>query len=787
MLKNYLVVALRNLFRHKIYSAINLLGLAVGMTCSVLIFLWVLDELSYDRFHKNAGRIFRVVENQYSGGGQVFQTASTPAPLAAQLKSEFPEIEQVCRINFVYGKTLFGLGKQLYYEEEGLYVDNSFFEVFSFQLVRGDPKKALIQPNSIVITEELARKYFAYDNPLGKTIKLKDNKLVQITGVIKKNPPQSVIRFNFLLPTEFQENYESNLDNWGNNWLRTYLLLSKNAQIDEVNAKIKNVIKKNNPDAIVEIYLQALKDVYLRTTFNNTPGRIQYVYILSIIATLILLIACINFMNLSTARSIRRAKEVGLRKVIGARQGQLVRQFLGESLLLSMIALVFALLLIDVLLPFFNQLTEKKIHFSLLDKQEISLILVVVAFTGIFSGTYPAFFLSAYKPVKVLKGNYQNSRGGVRLRKALVIFQFSLSIILMISTAIVYKQLNFIKNKDLGYQPENLVWMPLRGNFASSYAMAKGELMKIPGVEVVSAASQLITGFGNSTWDVSWQGKPSKVRTLTVVTMTDFDYIETLKLKMKSGRTFSRNFSTDTSTFIVNEAFVRATRLKKPVGEQLKFWDLEGKIVGVVKDFHYQSVHQPIEPVILACKPTENWLNTVILRINQQNTATVLAEAEKVWKKFNPSYPFEYHFIADDFESMYKAEKRLSAIFLYFALLAIFISCLGLFGLVTFATEQKTKEIGIRKVMGASVSSLIRLVSIDFLRLVLFSNLIAIPVSYWMMYNWLQDFAYRIHLAGNWFIFVLASLLALLIAILTVGLKAYNAALVNPVEILRDE
>ncbi|KAB2878829.1 FtsX-like permease family protein [bacterium] len=783
MLKNYFKIALRNILRQKGHSFINISGLAVGLACTVLIVMWIQDELSYDHFHKNGNRIFRVVENQFYGGGDAFQTPQTPAPLSAVLKSEFPEIEKTTRVLFTPNKLLFDYKDQRFYESNGLYVDPEFLSMFSFPLTAGQSDVALKDPNSIILTKEFAQKYFGSEDPMGKSIRVDKYNLV-VTGIFEKIPRQSHLQFDFVLPAErLRMDVPDQFTPWGNNWLRTYVMLNPNTDYRQFTEKIADVIKKHNDQSKTELFLQPMTDIYLRTDFNHTPTRMNYVYTLGVIAALILLIACINFTNLSTARSLKRSREVGLRKVVGADRFQLIKQFLGEAFFLSLISMGIALVLIEIILPFFNDLTAKSIALNFFDSGIGLMLISIVIITGILSGIYPALVLSGYRPVQVLKGSFQKSTQGVLLRRILVTVQFTLSIALIISAAFIYQQLEFMQHKSLGYEKEQLIRIPLRGETRNTYSTFKERLLQNRRILSVSASNHSISSFGTNTWDVKWPGQREDEKVLTTVTAIDYDYLKTMRMELVHGREFSKEFPTDSVNVIINEKAMQAMNLMDPLSASLKFWDETHPIVGVVKDFHYQSVRSEIIPLVFIYNSGS--VRNVFAKIQSHDMAATVKSIENDWTSVNLGSPFEFNFVDEEIDQLYRSEQQLSKIYNSFAILAVFISCLGLFGLASFATEQRTKEIGIRKVLGASIARIVSTLTTEFLKLVLLANIIGWPIAYLLMSRWLQDFAYRIDI--NIGTFILTGLVTLIIAIATVSYRAIRAATANPVEALKYE
>lgn len=790
MFRNYLKFAFRNLKRHKIYSFINIFGLAVGMACAILILLWIQDELSYDRFHENADDIYRVVETWQYSSGEIDYNRVTPGPLAPVLKADYPEIIHSTRFFGGFEKWQLTNDKKSYLSPGGA-VDSAFFSIFTFPFVKGNPKTAFSKPHSIVMTEDLAKKIFGDDDPLGETIQL-EYRTFEITGIIENIPRNSHIRFDFLIPCEIFSSLE---EDWTSNNCYTYVLLQKNWSHKELSEKIAGVIKKHSPTSIETLYLQPLNQIHLFSLEGG--GLITYLYIFSAMAFFILLIACINFMNLSTARSAKRFKEVGIKKVVGSSRMQLIKQFLSESILLSFVAFACSVVLVELLLPVINSLLgiQLKMHYS--GGLFLSLIGIAII-TGIISGSYPAFFLSSFNPVTVLKGHLsltsfkqwrtrKDSGGFSRsstLRRILVVTQFSLSIIFIVCAMVVYSQLNFIKKRDLGFNKEQIVHLRMRGEFKQKYEAIKNELLKNSNILSVTATDRTPVMWSNSTDDVNWDGKRADEKIGMGVRMVDYDYIKTFQMEMAQGRFFSKEFLTDaTEGFIVNESAVKAMGMKSPIGKRFSLWNRHGKIIGVIKDFHTESLHQEIEPFVLLIWP--DWYGRMSIKLKSDNVSSALGFLENKIKEFVPDYPFEYQFLDEEIDNLYKTEQLTGKIIIYITLLAILISCLGLFGLASFTAEQRTKEIGIRKVLGASVSGIVVLLSREFTKWVAIASIIAWPIAYFVMYKWLQNFVYRASI--SWWTFLLAGVVALAIALLTVSYQSIKAALANPVDSLRYE
>ncbi len=810
MLKNYLTIALRNLRKHKGYSFLNLAGLAMGMTCCLLIMLYVQDELSYDRFHPNAERIYRVVLDA-GIGGQFMQSAFTAAPMAATLLREAPEIEAAMRF-WRAGRVLIGYEDQRFYEENFLLADTSVFTVFGYSLLAGDSRTALVQPHSVVLTAEAAQKYFGAENPLGKVLRY-DNRLdLKVTGVLKTPSRNSHVRFDFLGAMASREDSQSPV--WINNNYYTYILLRPNAAPQQLEAKFPTLVKKHVAPQIERAigktfdeavaagakwtyFLQPVTSIYLHSQNLQyelgTTSDSKYVYILSAIAVFILLIACINFMNLATARASQRAKEVGLRKVLGSVRAQLVKQFLGESILLAFMAMLVALTFVELLLPSFNQLAGKTLALALGNSATILATLVgIMLFAGVLAGLYPAFVLSAFQPVAVLKGALRGGAKSPWLRSVLVVAQFAISIVLLVGTGVVFEQLRFMREKNLGFHKEQIVVLPIETAAGQAqFETLRSELLRHPNIVSVAASSSVPGRMFGDNAHRPEDAPPEIVYSLQTLGVS-FDYLNTMDIPLVAGRGFSENFSTDsTNALIINETAARHMGWTAQTAISKRLTALGGTpdqndtrtIIGVIKDFHFEALHLEIKPMVLSIHP--RWFGNVSVRIRPENIAATLGFLQEHWQSFEPGYPWRYTFLDEDFDRLFQREERLSQIFGVFTLLAVFIACLGLFGLASFIAEQRTKEIGVRKVLGATVQSIVTLLTKEFTKLVGFAFVLATPIAYFVMKNWLQNFAYRTDM--NPLLFLSAGVLALLIAWLTVGYQALKAALTNPVEALRYE
>ncbi len=804
MIINYLKTALRNIKKYPTYSFINITGLAIGMACVILIFLFIQDEWSYDRFHEKAERIYRVVDSFDVPGGIERAFALTSAPFAPNLKKDFSEVEDSVRL--LTRRHLVTNKDKKYFEDFLFYTDASVFSIFTFPLVSGNPESALMEPNTIVISESTAFKYFGKENAMNKTLSINEQDYV-VTGVMKDMPKNSHFYAQLFASMKTFEKDPQMQNNYFQSWARhefyTYLLLREDYSPEDLQAKLPAFIEKYAAKQIETILggslssrLQPLKSIHLHSHLQmeiSPNGDIKYVAIFSVIALFILLIACVNFINLSTARSVNRSKEVGLRKVVGASRYQIIQQFLGESLFFTLFAFILALTLIAISLPYFNSLTGKEINLnSLTNFILLGGIGLLLLFVGLISGSYPSLSISRYQPANVQKSKANFRSGKSYLRKGLVIFQFSISIILFISTAVVLEQLDFLRNRKLGFNKEHVVVVPIRSNSIRENAESiKAELLQnpniisgtitigVPGGIVAGDAIQLVTDEGKKTLT-------------TRMIYTDHDYVKTMGMEIVEGRDFSKEMSTDlTEAFLINEAAVRELQLEKPLETQLE-WGGEdydygihkiGRVIGVVKDFQFQSLRDAINPLIIHVWSENTFV--FALRIRPDDIPGTLAFIESKWEDLDPAHPFEYSFMDETFDRIYRSEEKIGKIFSIFSILAISIAALGLFGLALFMVEQRTKEIGVRKVLGASVGNIFALLSREFAILVLLANLFAWPTAYFLMHKWLENFAYRVNI-GFW-IFILAAVIAFVIALITISFQVMKAALTNPVASLRYE
>ncbi|HWB23844.1 MAG TPA: ABC transporter permease [Chitinophagaceae bacterium] len=791
MLKNYFKTAWRNVTRNKAFSFINIFGLGLGMACSLLIFLWVQDENSYDKFNKNAGTVYRVISDVND-----VPAAVVPVPMAAALKAQIPDVKAATRVNAA--KLVFSIGNQKYEEKNVLFVDSNFLQIFTYPLLQGDKRSALHQPDGILITEDMAKKYFGNQQAVGKLLTL-DNDIVShslvVTGVLKNIPKNSHLHFNMLLPMAVYEHRKDYDGSWGNFDVYTYVQMSgqfsaTKQSIAQVEKAMGDIERRNDNNILKgEFTMQPLTSIHLHSGHLLLDvagqGNADYVTVFSLVAIFILLIACINFMNLSTALSSQRAKEVGLRKTIGALKYQLIIQFIGEALLLSFISLGFAIALTYLLLPSFNALSSKSISLNFFTLKMAAGLLSATVCTGLMAGSYPAFYLSKFQPVKVLKGLKVQAANGV-FRNGLVVLQFSIAIALIVCTMVVYNQLQFIRNRDIGFNKENLLYvqMPAVGDLMDNSRALKTALGEHPEITGYTMINHLPTDLTTGSTDVFWPGKPENDHTIFPHLGIDENFINTFGVHVISGRGFSDKFPADVHNYLVNETALKMMNIPAPkaIGMQFELNGDTGRLIGIVKDFNFRTVHHTIEPIVIKYAKVANFL---VIRTPAQNVAKTVALTKNIFQKIYQNYPFNYGFVDEDIARLYASEQEMGKLFDVFAILSVIVSCLGLFGLATFTIQGRIKEIGIRKVLGASVAGVVNMLSKDFLKPVAISLIIAFPVSWWAMHNWLQNFAY--HITPGWGVFLLAGVAALVIALATISYHAIKAALANPVKSLRTE
>ena len=793
MIKNYFKIAFRNLWKHRVFSFINIMGLSVGMTAFFLIFMYVKFELSYDSFNSKSARTFRIVSD-IKTPSEVIHASGPSWAVPPFAKDEFPEVESFVRL--ANANILVKKDNIKFQEENVLWADSAFFHVFDFNLIKGNPQTALKDMFSVVFTETAAKKYFGKTNPIGQTLLITGDAFpAKVTGIMKDMPENSQIKADMLISmTTITQKFNQSIDSqWGNYGAKAYLLLKPGTNATALQKKFPAFLERRNGEEMKSqqmfptLFLEPLRDVYLHSTRDGSKtGNINNVYIFSMVAAFILLIACFNFVNLTTARSAERAKEVGIRKVVGAGRIQLARQFIGESVLLCIIAYLLSLLFTALLVSPFNFLSGKIISQGIFEHPEYPGILLLTAvFIGILAGIYPALVLSSFQPVSVLKGRFTSGTRGILLRKGLVIAQFSISIALIISTIVVFNQMKYMRTQDLGFNKDQKMVIDTKGDPAkNSFRQAVATLPNV----LATATAGSVPGGGNPGAYSQVENPKGEMQIANLdLYFVDFDYIPLYKMKMVAGRAFSKDFKTDTTqAMVVNEAAVKMFGYSSPkqiIGKKFSQWGREGMVVGVVEDFHFRSLQEVIKPLSMRIE-LDN-CSLVSVDVSPKNMPATIASIENKWKAIVPGRPFSYFFLDEFFDKQYRTEERFGKLFFNFAILAIFISCLGLLGLASYSTLQRTKEIGIRKVMGASVSTIINLLSGDFLKLVLLSFLIASPVAWYFMHKWLESFAYKIGI--EWWVFVLAGIMAFLIALFSISFLALKAAMANPVKSLRTE
>ncbi|HEY8955093.1 ABC transporter permease [Chitinophaga sp.] len=801
MISNYFKIAWRSLSRSKMYSLINIVGLTVGIACCILIVLYVKDELSYDKYHKNYHEIYRVL-HAYREKSDHPLPAPAPgeyqvwgnAPVAPALQADFPEIRETTR--FTSPVTLLLQYKEKRFQENNLvFADSTMFDLFSWKMRYGNPQTALTAPFSIVLTESMARKYFGNSNPVGQVFKVDDNNTLTVTGVMEDVPSNSHFTFTGLLSmSTFYRTRPEIFNEWGYVDFYTYFLLNKNADINALLARVPAFVKRHSPEFNYALTFEPLKDAYLHSVAMRQPGAtgsLSNVYIFSLVAAFILFIAGINFINLTTARSMERAREIGVRKVVGAQQRSLILQYLVEAVLISMLATVLAFALAFILLPMVRNMSGKPLPYVDLFSWKMMMVLILTPFlVGIPAGIYPALVLSRFKPALVLKGKFHSSDKGIQLRKGLVVFQFSLSIALIACTAIVFSQLDHLRTRDLGFRQDQMLVIDYGGDAVvnKNIEAVKATLASNPAVLAITASRAVPGEFFPNAHTVIASRSGEMVAFGPGLYEIDVDFLPAYEMKMAAGRAYSRDFPADLEqSMVINEAAAKQWGYADPkeiIGKNFEQWGRKGTVIGVVKDFNYQSLHKKVEPLALRMAPSE-MLSRLSVRIKTAQLRKTISELERTWNALEPQRPFKYSFLDQAFNEQYQKDVRFGEIFAAFGALTIFIACLGLFGLATFSTEKRLKEIGIRKVLGASITSIVGLLSGDFIRLVLIAILIATPLGWWSMHRWLNGFAYRVDI--HWWTFGMAGLAAVLIALLTVGFLALRAARMNPVTSLKAE
>lgn len=786
MLTNYMKIAWRNLMKDRQFTLLNLVGLSSGLICAILIYLWISDEMHVDKFHEKDGQLFQVMVNLENSEG-IQTMPATPGILARTLKAEMPEVEYAAAVIYPFwsGETTLSV-KDDNLNAIGYYAEKDYFNIFSYPLLQGNKDQVLSDKNSIVISKELALKLFhTTENIVGRTIGWQHEKQYQVSGVFDL-PANSSVKYDYILPFDVYLAQYSFLNSWGSIDPSTYLILRKGTDVDQFNRKIADFTKRKDKDAGFKLFARRYSSGYLYNRYENgvlAGGRIEYVQMFSIIALFILIIASINFMNLSTAKASKRLKEVGIRKVVGAGRKLLIFQYLGESLVITFLALAVTLVLIPFLLPAFNAITGKQItlHF---DPILLLSILGITLFTGILAGFYPAFYLSGFNPVAILKGKLRASLGEIWVRKGLVMFQFIVSAIFIIAVLVVYKQIRYIQTKDPGYNVDNIISFQLGTDLATKTPAFVNAIRSLPGVAAASSIdySSIVNEYGGTS-DIHWEGKPPGDKTSFANIGVNYGAIETFGMKMKEGRSFNVNVSSDSSEIIFNEAAIKAMGLTDPVGKVVKMWGQNRKIAGVVKDFNFESLHEPVKPFAMRLEPLGTY--RIMVRIKAGKNQETIDQLRKAHQKYDPGFPFNYRFVDSEYQAQYATENRLAALSGYAAGLAILISCLGLFGLAAFTAQRRRKEIGIRKVLGASEGSVVLLLSRDFLKLVLIAVFIAFPLAWWIMQQWLAGFAYRTAMGMD--VFLIAGVSTILLTIMIVSYQAIRASLTDPVKSLKAE
>ncbi|KAA9040961.1 FtsX-like permease family protein [Ginsengibacter hankyongi] len=785
MFKNYFKTTFRNLWKNKGYSFLNIGGLAIGIACAGLIFLWVEDELTFNHYFSNRDNLYKVKDRQ-TYDGTTFTFDATPGPFAAGIKSEMPGIKNTARTTWG-NSVLFSLDDKTIYQQ-GLYVDSPFLKMFQLQFVKGNATNAFSQLHSIVVSKKMANNFFGTTNVIGKTLKVDNKDEYIISGVIKDLPENVSFKFDWLSPFKIYEDQNQWLQYWGNNGVVTYVETQPNTNVEQINKKLYGYIQTKQKETNAKMSIYPMNRWRMYDSFENgkeIAGRIKYVNLFSLIAWIILIIACINFMNLSTARSEQRAREVGVRKVLGAGKSKLISQFIGESIFTSVLAAILAVGIIYLSLPAFNSLVEKQLSVNVANPYHIGALLLIALICGLVAGSYPAFYLSSFNPVYVLKGIKIKTGGSAGLiRKGLVVLQFSISVVLIISTIIIYQQITHVKDRELGYNKQNLVYMYMQGKMRQHFNVIKNDLQSTGVIENAALSNSQVLQLGSNTGDFTWEGKDPSKQVLITVEGVSPEYTATMGMHLKDGRNFYPDGKTDSSNVIINESLAKILKKKNVLGTIVTQGNTNYTIVGVVKDFVYNNMYASAAPLILFSDTSNCNVLSIRIKAGAQLPAA-LSKIEAVIKNDNPGYPFDYSFVDQQFDKLFKTETLIGKLASVFSILAIFISCLGLFGLAAYTAEKRIKEIGIRKVLGASVKGLASLLSKEFLLLVAISCLIAFPVALWMMYDWLNGYAYRVKI--SWTVFALAGVLALLIALLTVSFQAIKAAIANPVKSLRSE
>lgn len=783
MISHYLKTAFRIISRNRLFSIINIFGLSIGIACFILIFLWISDEISYDRYNSKAERIYRVVMEK-EDGSMYKKIARTPPPVGRAIKERYPEIEKSTR--FFFMKMGFIHDNSLY-NENGAFVDTDIFSVFDINLIEGDIESTFSAPFNIIISKSLALKIFSSTDVLGKMLKVGETTSFTIKGVFEDIPENSHMDFDFLIPYDALFQFGLPREMWDNynNINYSYVLVNKTANINELNQKIRNLIIEQDENLKLYLFLQPLNDVYLKSNFSGdypTLGNIKNIYIFSVISIFILIIASFNFMNLTTAQSASRLKEIGVKKVVGSHRRNLVLQFLGEALLLTFVAHIFAIIIVELTLPLFNNITSKSLHIDYFNIDFLLLIVSIIAIVGLFSGSYPSSYLSSIKPLMIFRGGETQNKRSSTIRRILVILQFTIATGLITGSIAIKQQMNYLSESNLGFKKSNLVYFNLKGN-GNQYELLKERLLNNSGINNVTVSSHELTDVVHLA-EVEWEGKKNKDKALMNLLFVDHDFIPTMQMQLIEGNDFIKKHHDDTvSSFILNESAVKQLDIENPVGKRFSLGRLNGYIKGVVKDFHYQPLYNDIKPLVLSTHNSERYY--LYVRINPDKSDDIIPTIEEEFHEIDPEAPFEYYYLEDSIDKMYSNELKLSKLVDYFTILIILISCLGLFGLASFMAERRTKEIGIRKALGSSLSNILLLMTKEILMWILMANVLSVPFTYFFLKNWLQNFSYHIDLKP--WIFLGSALITIIIGIATTLLKAWTAARENPVKALRYE
>jgi len=790
MFKNYIKIAFRNLKKDKQFTFLNMLGLSAGIACTLLIYLWVHDELSYDKFFDNNNQIYQVMEHRKNSGSQGL-TDESSGLLSDVIKVQESDVKYAAAVappDWFQKSTLTVGDKSI--RAKGQYVGKDYFKIFSFKMISGDRYKVLDAKTSIVISEDLAKRLFnTTDNIIGKGIRVQQDKMVFVSGVYQL-PVHSSQQFDFAQPFDYLAEDvpgQNWVKSWGGGGPHNFIMLKEGTDINAFNKRIANLVTRNTGDTARTPFAMCFSDNYLQNTFNHgsrVGGRAEYVKLFSLVALFILIIACINFMNLSTARASGRMKEVGIKKVIGAERSQLIIQFLSESTLMAFITTALAVGIAWLLLPQFNQLTGKVIQLDFTPSL-IATLAGIALFTGIVSGSYPALYLSKFQPLAILKGKFNSSFSDLIARKGLVVFQFTISVMLIVAVLVVYRQINFIQSVNPGYSKENIIKFDTEGKLLGHEGEFADQLKNIPGVVNASYTTHNMVGRNFGTAGLSWDGRSSNKDVYFEGFFAGFNFVETMGMQMTAGRSFSKDFGADGNKVLVNETAVKTMNLKNPIGQNMKIFGGSFQIIGVLKDFHFESLHETVKPMFMLLRGQDNSGFRMMIRIKADHQQETIAQIQKAYESYNPGFPFTYNFLDEAYQKQYETEVRVSLLAEYFSGLAIIISCLGLFGLVAFTAQKRRKEIGIRKVVGASVKNITFMLTKDFLKLVFIAVLVALPVSWWLMSQWLNGFAYRTDI--SLIVFIVAVVSVIMITIITVSFQAVKAALVNPVKSLRSE